>query len=83
MHLKSLFAITAMAAALAGSIPASSQPMPPGAMNREAELIGLHQLCDRGDRQACIRFGVMLGEAKEHHVEWRRTHADWWAWDHR
>jgi hypothetical protein len=35
---------------------------------REAELVGLHQLCDKGDRKACIRFGMMLGEAKVRHA---------------
>ena len=29
---------------------------------REAEMIGFHQLCERGDRKACIRFGMLLGE---------------------
>ena len=32
---------------------------------REAELVGLHQLCDKGDRKACVRFAMLLGEAKE------------------
>ena len=49
---------------------------------REAELLGLHQLCDKGDRKACVRFGMLLGEAKERHADWRRSHADWWWWEH-
>lgn len=49
---------------------------------REAELVGLHQLCDKGDRKACVRFGMMLGEAKERHADWRRAHAEWWWWEH-
>jgi hypothetical protein len=49
---------------------------------REAELVGLHQLCDRGDRKACVRFGMLLGEAKERHADWRKLHADWWWWEH-
>ena len=24
----------------------------------EAEIIGFHQLCDKGDRKACVRFGT-------------------------
>ena len=36
---------------------------------REAELVGLHQLCDKGDRKACVRFGMLLGEAKERHAD--------------
>ena len=49
---------------------------------REAELVGLHQLCDKGDRKACVRFGMLLGEAKERHADWRRAHAEWWWWEH-
>jgi hypothetical protein len=49
---------------------------------REAELLGLHQLCNKGDRKACVRFGMMLGEAKERHADWRKVHADWWWWEH-
>jgi hypothetical protein len=49
---------------------------------REAELVGLHQLCDKGDRKACVRFGMLLGEAKERHADWRRAHAEWFWWEH-
>jgi hypothetical protein len=48
----------------------------------EADEVGLHQLCDKGDRRACVRFGMMLGEAKERHSEWRKAHAEWWWWEH-
>jgi hypothetical protein len=81
MHTKLLIAVSAVAAALSSVVPASSQPIPGGPV-AEAEMIGMHQLCDRGDRQACIRFGVMLGRAEEHHAEWRRSHPDWWGWEH-
>ena len=49
---------------------------------REAELVGLHQLCDKGDRKACIRFGMMLGEGKVRHADWRRSHPEFWWWEH-
>jgi len=79
----SLIALSSIAAAFSGAVPASSQPAPPAAViANEAELIGLRQLCDRGDRQACIRFGFKLGAARERHAEWRRLHPDWWTWEH-
>ncbi|MGB7888025.1 MAG: hypothetical protein WBL55_16795, partial [Xanthobacteraceae bacterium] len=53
----------------------------PGVADREAELIGLHQLCDQDDRQACIRFGFILGASQEFQAEWRQSHPDWWAWE--
>jgi tRNA(Arg) A34 adenosine deaminase TadA len=49
---------------------------------REAELIGFHQLCDKGDRKACIRFGIMLGENRQRHVDWRKAHPEFWWWEH-
>jgi hypothetical protein len=64
-------------AMLAVAIPAHSQNI-----DREAELIGMHQLCDHGDRQACVRFGFMLGQNQERHAEWRKSHPDWWLWEH-
>jgi hypothetical protein len=67
---------------LAGSVLSSATVRAADWTAREAELVGLHQLCDRGDRRACVRFGMMLGEAKERHAEWRKAHAEWWWWDH-
>lgn len=80
---KSLIAFSVIATTLAASIPAYSQPAPGAAVANEAEMIGLRQLCDRGDRQACIRFGFMLGAARERQADWRKMHPDWWAWEHR
>jgi hypothetical protein len=81
---KSLIAVAGFAAVLSVSVPANSQPAPGGAaLASEAEMVGLRQLCDHGDRQACIRFGYMLGASRERQVEWRRLHPDWWAWEHR
>jgi hypothetical protein len=48
----------------------------------EAEIVGFHQLCQQGDRKACIRFGILLGRNEQRHVDWRRAHADWWWWEH-
>jgi len=47
----------------------------------EAEMIGFHQLCDKGDRRACVRFGILIGQNQQRHADWRRTHADWWWWE--
>jgi hypothetical protein len=44
-------------------------------------MIGFHQMCERGDRRACVRFGIMLGENRARHAEWRRLHANWWWWE--
>jgi hypothetical protein len=36
---------------------------------READIIGFHQLCEKGDRKACVRFGILIGENRECHFE--------------
>ena len=82
MHLKSLVAAAGIAGAMV--VGAASIGTPVQAQNaREAELIGFHQLCEKGDRRACIRFGMLLGENRERHAEWRKHHADWWWWEGR
>ena len=49
--------------------------------DREAEIAALHRLCDEGDRRACVRFGALLHENREHHEEWRRTRPEFWWWE--
>jgi hypothetical protein len=74
-----MLAATGLAAMLGvvSAIPTSAQAQ----SNVEAEIIGFHQLCDKGDRRACVRFGILLGENHQRHVDWRRAHADWWWWE--
>jgi hypothetical protein len=48
---------------------------------REAQMLGYHQLCQQGDRKACIRFGMMLQQNKDHMNAWRRSHPDWFWWE--
>ena len=79
MHYKSLLAAAGFAGAVVSvawfGTPVQAQHA------REAEMIGFHQLCERGDRRACVRFGMLLGENRARHGEWRRLHADWWWWE--
>jgi hypothetical protein len=60
------------------SVPSGSAQAQP---NIEAEVIGLHQLCNQGDRRACVRFGILIGENRQRHADWRRVHADWFWWE--
>ena len=69
------------AAALMGVAAFTWSATPRAQSAREAEMIGFHQLCDRGDRKACIRFGIMIGENRERHAEWRRLHPEFWWWE--
>lgn len=38
---------------------------------REAQLVGFHQLRDRG---ACVRFGTTLRQNRDRYDGWRRSH---------
>jgi hypothetical protein len=78
MRSKLLLIASTIAIAAATSIPMSIAVR---AQDRAAEIIGFHQLCDRGDRKACIRFGILLGQNMERHAEWRRAHPEWWWWE--
>jgi hypothetical protein len=81
MSLKPMIAATAIAigiSSMAGIVatPAHAQDA------AEAEIIGFHQLCQKGDRRACVRFGILIGRNEQRHADWRRAHADWWWWEH-
>jgi hypothetical protein len=41
-----------------------------------ASVLGLRVACADGDRRACVRLGIILGEHRERHEEWRREHPD-------
>jgi hypothetical protein len=74
-----MFAATGLAAMLGAvsALPTSARAQ----SNVEAEIIGFHQLCDKGDRRACVRFGILIGENHQRHADWRRAHGDWWWWE--
>jgi hypothetical protein len=80
MSLKPL--MTAMAVVVGISGMAAIGSAPAQAQNAvEAEMLGFHQLCDKGDRKACVRFGILIGENQQRHADWRRAHADWFWWE--
>ena len=76
MTFKRMMTACAIAAAIGGSASMVASPArAQGAM--EAEIIGFHQLCEKGDRKACIRFGILIGRNEQRGADWRRAHADW------
>ncbi|MGB6542271.1 MAG: hypothetical protein WBF03_15545 [Xanthobacteraceae bacterium] len=79
MLLKSIMTSSAaLAVVVACAIPST---IPARAQDVQAELLGFHQLCDHGDRKACVRFGMILGRMQERHAEWRRVHPEWFWWE--
>jgi hypothetical protein len=81
MMLRSMLIGSAVLATIPGAILSVTAAQAQGKEAREAELIGFHALCDKGDRKACVRFGMMLGEMRERHVEWRRLHPEFFFWE--
>lgn len=74
---KSFLATFAIAVALVGWSSSSR------AQNaHEAEIIGFHQLCDKGDKRACVRFGMMIEHDRDMHGQWRKTHPEFFWWEH-
>jgi hypothetical protein len=81
MTLRPLMAAALIAAGMSGT--AAMVATPAHAQDAmEAEIIGYHQLCQKGDRKACIHFGILIGRNEQRHADWRRAHADWWWWEH-
>jgi hypothetical protein len=74
--------MTAVAIAAGVSCTAAIVATPAHAQDaREAEIIGFHQLCEKGDRRACVRFGILIGQNQQRHADWRGAHADWFWWE--
>jgi hypothetical protein len=82
MTMKSTLLLLSTAVVIvAGTVPTSVPVQAQDWQAREAEILGLHQLCDRGDHRACVRFGIMIGESRERHDELRRRHPEFWWWE--
>jgi len=39
-------------------------------------MLQLRERCEDGDRRACVRLGVIIGENRERRAAWRREHPD-------
>ena len=55
-------------------------PPPPGARVVRDELgdrmLSLRERCEVGDRRACVRLGIIIGENRERRAAWRREHPE-------
>jgi hypothetical protein len=80
MILKPLMAAVAIAVGISATTAVVTTPAH-AQNNVEAEMLGYHQLCDKGDRKACVRFGILLGKNEQRHADWRRAHAEWFWWE--
>jgi len=39
-------------------------------------MLGLRIACEDGDRRACVRLGIIIGENRERRAAWRREHPE-------
>ena len=39
-------------------------------------MFHLREECEEGERRACVRLGVIIGENRERVAEWRRDHPE-------
>jgi hypothetical protein len=58
-------------------------PPPPHAAPRAVarddlreRMLDLRERCDDGDRRACVRLGILIGENRERRAQWRREHPE-------
>ena len=40
----------------------------------------LHEACEDGNRRACVKFGIELGERRERREAWRQTYPQYDRW---
>ena len=49
---------------------------PVGGGDETIRLFELRDACRSGERNACVRFGIIIGEHRERVAEWRRDHPE-------
>jgi hypothetical protein len=81
MTLRRLMTALMIAAGLGGSTAMVASPAQAQNAAVEAEIVGFHQLCEKGDRKACVRFGILIGRNEQRSADWRRAHADWFWYE--
>jgi hypothetical protein len=59
---------------------------PPGAEDARRDeirerMFELRSACEDGERRACVRLGIIIGENRERRAEWRHEHPELFWWD--
>jgi hypothetical protein len=39
-------------------------------------MFALRAACEEGDRRACVKLGIIIGENRERRAAWRRDHPE-------
>jgi hypothetical protein len=59
--------------------PVAVAPAPPPRVVRDElgdRMMQLREGCEDGDRRACVRLGIIIGENRERRASWRREHPE-------
>ena len=56
-------------------------PPPPPRDDLRDQMFRLRGSCDGGDRRACVRLGIIIGENRGRNAEWRREDPDLFFWE--
>jgi hypothetical protein len=63
----------------AAAAPVEVAPPPRARIVRDElgdRMLQLREGCEDGDRRACVRLGIIIGENRERRAAWRRDHPD-------
>ncbi len=67
------------AAPVAAPVEVAPPPPPPARIARDEmmdRMLMLRGHCEDGDRRACVRLGILIGENRERRAAWRREHPE-------
>ena len=62
--------------ATAAPVEAVPPPHPVARDELSDRMLRLRERCDEGDRRACVRMGIIIGENRERRAAWRHDHPD-------
>jgi len=72
---------TGMAAAVLCAAFGAGVPVAQAQDAREAQLIGFHQLRERGDKPACVKFDMTLQQNRDRRDDWRRSNPEFFVFE--
>jgi hypothetical protein len=66
------------ATAAAAPVEVTPPPAPPRVVRDELRerMLLLRESCEDGDRRACVRLGIIIGENRERRAAWRRENPE-------
>jgi len=64
--------------------PVAVTPAPPPPYHDELgdRLMEFRESCEAGDRRACVRLGILIGENRERRAAWRHDHPEAFFYEH-